>query len=273
MPELPEVETVRKTLKNRVLDHKIISFDCYWPNIIIGDQKEFAERIIGQTIGDVLRRGKYLLFMLDTDVIISHLRMEGKYYYSSTSKEKEKHTHVIFHLDKDKDLRYYDVRKFGTLQVVDKQEFDTVPPISLLGKEPFDMTAEELYERFKSISLPIKSALLNQKWVAGIGNIYANEICFAAKINPYKKAKDLSIKEIELIVEKSKEILNKAISLGGTTIHSFSNEGITGLFQQELFVHGLKNQKCLLCGDTIVKVKLQQRGTYYCPTCQGVKKE
>ena len=268
MPELPEVETVRHTLKKYVVGHRIIDCTSHWNNIIVGEVVEFIDRVKNQKIYDVLRMGKYLIFELDDYMMISHLRMEGKYFYCDTSDERNKHSHICFHLDNDKDLRYDDVRKFGKLQLVDKNQYLLLPPLNNLGKEPFDITVDELYNLFQKSSLPIKSALLEQKMIAGIGNIYANEICFAVNINPYKKAKFLTKEEVSLIIEKSIKILSRAIELGGTSIHSFSSGGITGLFQQELQVHGLVGKACVNCGSEILKCKVQQRGTYYCPVCQ-----
>jgi len=273
MPELPEVETVRNTLKQYVINHRVESVDSYWDNIIVGEVDAFRERIYGQVIHDVKRLGKFLIFELDQDVMISHLRMEGKYFYCDYHDPVEKHTHVCIHLDKGKDLRYHDVRKFGKLQLVDKSNYLEVEPLNRLGKEPFHITVDELYSAFQKTSLPIKTALLDQGMIAGIGNIYANEICFVSKIDPYRKARDLSKEEVALIIEKSIYILNRAIEQGGTSIHTFSSNGITGLFQQQLFVHGKNNQPCQICGSLILKEKINQRGTYYCPTCQEVKKK
>lgn len=266
MPELPEVETVRRTLQNFILDKTIESIDVYYDKIIDGDTQTFINVVSSQTIKDIDRYGKYLIFILDNDAFVSHLRMEGKYHIVKSGTPITKHTHVVFHLDDGHDLHYIDTRKFGRLQLVDKKTYKEVLPLCKLGKEPFDISYEELYQKLHKCSLPIKSALLDQRIMCGIGNIYANEICFRIGIDPRTKASRLSKKRVQELLEASVEVLHKAIAQGGTTIHSFDANGIHGLFQVELNVH--TKDICPKCQTPIKKIMLNQRGTYYCPRCQ-----
>lgn len=265
MPELPEVETVRNTLKQFILNEVILDVDVYYDSIIEGDTQEFIDSIKNQKITDIDRYGKYLIFKLENCAFISHLRMEGKYHIVDRNSEISKHTHVVFHL-RDKDLYYIDTRKFGRMQLVSLDNYREQMPLKKLGKEPFEIDELELYHLLHKSSLPIKTALLDQSVMAGIGNIYANEICFALGIDPRVKASRLSKNRVRELKNVSIDILNRAIQCGGTTIHSFDSNGIHGLFQIDLNVHGKK--ECKVCHTSIKKIMLNQRGTYYCPICQ-----
>lgn len=270
MPELPEVETVKRTLKPLIVNKTIKAIDIYYDRIIEDDQKLFCQKVINQTIRDIDRYGKYLIFKLDDVAFISHLRMEGKYRYCLSDEEISKHDHVVFKLDDGHDLRYNDTRKFGRMKLVSLQHYLEQAPLNKLGPEPFFIDEEKLYQQLKKKNQPIKHVLLDQSVICGIGNIYANEICFAMKISPYAKACQLTKKRVHELKEVSISILNRAIEQGGTTIHSFSANGIDGLFQVQLQVHGQK--VCKECGHKIVKEMLKGRGTYYCPHCQNAKK-
>lgn len=266
MPELPEVETVRQTLRQFVLKKKIHGIDVYYDKIINGDVSSFIQHITNQTIQDIDRVGKYLIFLLDDVAFVSHLRMEGKYHILDEKQPIDKHTHVVFHLDDHQDLRYIDTRKFGRMQIVDRYHYRLESPLNQLGKEPFDISTLELYQLLHQTSLPIKSALLDQSIISGIGNIYANEICFLMHIDPRTPAKRLSKKRVDELRMISIDVLNRAIAQGGTTIHSFDANGIHGLFQVQLNVHG--KMICPLCHHEIKKIMVHKRGTYYCPSCQ-----
>ena len=265
MPELPEVETVRQTLRQFVLNKEIIDVDVYYDKVIEDGKEVFQNTIRHQTIREIDRVGKYLIFVLDDVAFISHLRMEGKYHLLSHDHPIDKHTHVVFHL-KDQDLRYIDTRKFGRMKLVDKDLYREQDPLSKLGKEPFEITTDELYQHFHKTHLPVKTVLLNQSIIAGIGNIYANEICFRMHIDPRTKASRLSKRRVDELRRIAIDVLNHAIREGGTTIHSFDANGIHGLFQIQLNVHGQKI--CSICQGPIKKIMLQQRGTYFCPVCQ-----
>jgi len=272
MPELPEVETVRRSLAEKLVGKKILGVDIYHDNIIeYPNVLEFKKNIISQKINDVKRYGKWLIFELDDYYLLSHLRMEGKYFFKSSNDIRNKHEHVIFKLDDDIEFRYMDVRKFGKMHLILKDEIDKVGPLIKMGYEPWDkrVNVEYLKEKYKNKKLPIKSILLDQAIVVGIGNIYANEILFLSGINPLKKGYELSDSELELIIDNTKVVLEKAIAMGGSSIRSYTSvDGVSGLFQQELFVHGKVGDKCKKCGTLIEKIVVGGRGTYFCNKCQ-----
>lgn len=269
MPELPEVETVRRTLKNFIIGKKIKQIRVHYDKIVVGDTKIFVESLKGQTMRDIDRVGKYLIFILDRQAFISHLRMEGKYNIAEASKPLNKHEHITFQFSDDTELRYQDTRKFGRLELVNKETYRQDLPLCKLGPEPWDADPKELYSKIHKSSLPIKTLLLDQRIMSGIGNIYTNEICFNMKMHPLTPGKRVSKKRTAELIAVSKEILEKAIAQGGTTIHSFDANGITGLFQVQLQVHMQK--VCLVCNGAITKEMVRGRGTYYCKVCQKKK--
>ena len=272
MPELPEVETVKESLKLRLNNKKIIRTKVLWDNIIAYPNKdEFIKEIANQTISDVKRRGKFLMFDLDDYFLLSHLRMEGKYQICKKGDILSKHDHVIFVLDEGMELRYNDVRKFGRMKLIPKEKINDMPPFTELGLEPWDknLTVDYLKEHLKNKKIPIKTALLDQSIITGIGNIYDDEILFLSHINPLTPANQVSSNKLKLIIENTIITLDKAISEGGTTIRNYtSEEGVTGLFQNHLYVHTKAGKACPNCGTTILKIKVNGRGTYYCPKCQ-----
>lgn len=272
MPELPEVETVKETLKTKVINKKIKDVVINYDNIIeFPSVEKFVKQIVKQTIIDVKRRGKWLMFELDDYYLLSHLRMEGKFNLKNDGDQINKHEHVIFKFTNGQELRYQDTRKFGKMHLIKKDEVYNQKPLNELGLEPFDpnLTTKYLKEKFKKKTLPIKTALLDQSIIVGIGNIYADEILFLSKINPLKKASLLTIDDCSLIIKNTQKVLKQAIIDGGTTIRSYtSSEGVHGRFQQNLLVHTKEGEKCLNCGHLIVKIKVNGRGTYYCPDCQ-----
>lgn len=271
MPELPEVETIKNTLIPQIIGLKIESIEVLYPKIIEGDVTDFIQTLTFQTFNDIDRIGKYLIFKLDHNAFISHLRMEGKYFICDRYDTYNQHCHVIFHLSNGKDLRYYDTRKFGRMALCDLYDYANQKPFNKLAKEPFDIDYKELYQVLKKTTRPIKDVLLDQHVILGIGNIYANEICFRMKINPLASANNLSLKRVKELVEISIEVLNEAISQGGTTIHTFSANGIDGKFQVKLNVHGKTGVPCVNCQTPIEKIQLHGRGTYYCKKCQRKK--
>lgn len=272
MPELPEVETVKESLKLRLIGKKIRNVNILWENIIAYPSKEeFAREIGNKTIIDIKRRGKFLMFDLDNYYLLSHLRMEGKYFFKNNSEEINKHEHVIFDLDNNEELRYMDTRKFGKMYLIKKEEIDNIGPLKDLGLEPWDdsLTSDYLLNKYKSKKLPIKTVLLDQSIIVGIGNIYADEILFLSKLNPLKVSSLLSKSDCDNIIMYTREVLEKAIKMGGSTIRSYSSvDGVHGLFQNELLVHGKDKGNCPICNGNIDKIRVGGRGTYFCSNCQ-----
>ena len=268
MPELPEVRTVAKVLKNKIVGKTINNYQIRYPNIIEESSMPF-DNLIGKKITDITTYGKYLIFKIDNLYLISHLRMEGKYYIKEINEELNKHEHIIFILDNKISLRYHDTRKFGRMFLTD--DLSKCKSLTKLGLEPFDskITSTYLYNKLNKSNLPIKELLLDQSIIAGLGNIYANEVLFLSKINPFKKGKELTLNECNNILLSSKEILTNAIIDGGTTIKSYTSSlGVTGHYQDKLYVHKRDNLPCKICNTLIIKERIGGRSTYYCPNCQ-----
>lgn len=267
MPELPEVETVRKVLKKNLIGLKIDSLIVNYPSMIKTDLTEF-NNLIGEEIKDIKRYGKWLVFITTNYCLVSHLRMEGKYFYVPRL-DMNKHDQIIFKLNNGYYLKYNDVRKFGVMYLVkpDKLFIDT--PLKDLGLEPFskNLTSSYLLSKFKIKKTPIKTVLLDQSIITGIGNIYADEILFKSRIYPLKKASLLNESECLKIINNTKETLEEAISLGGTTIRSYTSSlGVKGSYQDKLLVHTKTN--CPLCNKKLEVIKIGGRSTYYCSNCQ-----
>ncbi|WP_186578410.1 DNA-formamidopyrimidine glycosylase [Aquibacillus kalidii] len=274
MPELPEVETIRKTLKHLVVNKTIKEVSVLWSKIIKqpDDIEEFKHLLVGETILDIRRKGKFLLFDLSHYVLVSHLRMEGKYGVFHHSDPILKHTHVIFHFEDKSELRYNDVRKFGTMHVFEKGKEMLDKPLNQLGPDPFesDFSIDTFYNKIHKSERNIKSILLDQSVVAGLGNIYVDETLFKAGVLPTRKGSDLSIEEVERIQAFSIETLAEAVEQGGTTIRSYVNsQGQIGMFQQQLYAYGQENKPCQKCGNPITKMKVAGRGTHVCLNCQS----
>lgn len=268
MPEIAEVRTVAKTLNERISHSKIKDIDILYPNIIEDDLDYFKKCLIGKEIKKVSNYGKYLLFDLGDKTLISHLRMEGKYFIKGEDEEVVKHEHIIFHLDDGRTLRYHDTRKFGRMHIANTDEVMS-KELSSLGLEIDDpnLKANDVYERIHKRRKPIKSVLLDQTIINGLGNIYVDEVLFASKIHPETLASALSLKDCENIIREGSIIIGKATEAGGTTIRSYTSSlGVYGSYQNYLKVH--TKEVCPECGSKILKIRVGGRGTYLCPKCQ-----
>lgn len=274
MPEMPEVETVRRTLTPLAVGKTIKRVDVWYDKVIVGDVKSFQQQLKGKTIEKIDRYGKYLLFRLGDLTIVSHLRMEGKYRLITADAPREKHEHLQFIFTDGSALRYDDVRKFGRLQLVETGTEGIVTGIKHLGPEALspEFTEDYFAKALKNKTKKIKNLLLDQTVVAGLGNIYVDEVLWQAKINPVAESKDLTKQQVQDLYEAINSTIKEAIKLGGTTIHSFLNaEGQAGGYQDRLEVYGRAGEDCLRCGGKLVKIKVNGRGTTYCPNCQTLK--
>ncbi len=274
MPELPEVETVKNTLANLVVGKTILSVDIYREKTIQNDSKVFKESLKGKMIKSFSRVGKFIIFHLSDDlVLISHLRMEGKFFLKDENETITKHDLVVFHFTDGTKLIYNDTRRFGIIKLSKKNDYMNEPPLSNVGPDPLmDIDPKYILKKYKNKSLPIKSVLLDQSIMSGIGNIYADEILFETHIHPLTKAKDLSLQDIKNILDAAKTILSRAVKLGGSTIKSYHpSEGVSGEFQINLKVYNHKDDKCSNCGARLRKMFVNGRGTTYCPHCQKMK--
>lgn len=271
MPEIAEVETVRNTLKKQILNKRIKEVKVLYPKMILSPIEEFQSVLKGNVFVDIKRRGKWLIFELENHYLLSHLRMEGKFFLKDSNEKPVKHEHVIVSFVDGTDLRYHDTRKFGRMHLIRKEELNSNPAIQKQGFEPGDaeLTAEYLLEKFKKKSIAIKTILLDQTIISGLGNIYANEVLFAARIHPFRIASSITKQEAQRIVESSAKIIKRAMELGGTTIKSYTSSlGVTGRFQQELCVHKRAGEECNVCHSIIKNEKINGRSTYYCEICQ-----
>ncbi|MDH6364203.1 formamidopyrimidine-DNA glycosylase [Enterococcus sp. PF1-24] len=275
MPELPEVETVRKGLVQLVKGKTITHVEVLWNKIIeLPEVEKFTNDLIGEQIIDVERRGKFLIFKLTHWDLISHLRMEGKYEFFSEKTVPSKHTHVIFNFTDGSQLHYHDVRKFGRMTLVAKNQSTDYKGIRKLGPEPIaeKFLVAEFINGLKKSAKAIKPLLLEQKLVTGLGNIYVDEALWQAKIHPEQPANTLKKAEILRLHTAIIEVLAQAVAAGGTTIRSYLNAlGEAGKFQQTLHVYGQTGSPCSRCGTEIVKTKVAQRGTHFCPKCQKLR--
>ncbi len=272
MPEKPEVLTVVKALKPKIIGKKIVDVEVLWDNIIEKPSvKEFKSILKNQIIEDIDTRGKWIVFHLTKNTLIVHLRMEGKFFFRKKDEPINKHEHVIFTFDDGMQMRFNDVRKFGKMHLLSKDKYLDELPLKEMGYEYNDnrLDADYLHAKLITKSIPIKSSLLDQSIIAGIGNIYDDEILFMSRISPLKKSNKVTKKECEAIIKNTNIVLDNAVKLGGTTIKSFtSSEGVHGLFQNKLLVHGKRGELCPNCNSPIEKIKINGRGTYYCPKCQ-----
>lgn len=277
MPELPEVETVRRTLEYQLGNPIIEDVQVMWQPLLANMRAdEFRAALRGKQIKKYERIGKYLIFDLDDLYLVSHLRMEGKYYVEEQSAPyDERHTHAILRFCDGRELRYHDTRKFGRMYVYDKQEpLSSRKAFAHTGYDVFDerVTPEYLYRSFHPRHIVLKQALLDQSVMAGVGNIYADEICFALRMHPETKIYHLRKKDFEQLLFHTRRILTGAIKAGGTTIRSYTSSlGVDGRFQLQLRVHAKEDEACPVCGNLIKKKVVATRGTCFCPTCQRKK--
>jgi formamidopyrimidine-DNA glycosylase len=276
MPELPEVETVRRTLNQLVIGKKIEQVTVSLKRIIQkpDDINEFSFFLSGQTIHSVERRGKFLMFLMDNYTLVSHLRMEGRYGLYNREDPLELHTHVVFHFTDGSELRYKDVRQFGTMHLFQRGQELEEQPLKKLGLEPLEESfhLDAFRAQIAHRTTKIKPLLLNQEYIVGIGNIYVDESLYMAGIHPEREACSLTPSELAALHEAIVKTLNDAVAAGGSSIKSFVNgQGEIGMFQHQFKMYGRKGQPCYSCGHPIEKTVVAGRGTHFCPKCQRIK--
>ena len=304
MPELPEVETTVRDLRPHLVGRTITRARVTWDRMVeTPNAKQFTREIVGNRIVAINRRGKYLVFELESahemprrareknadydantpnrkskiqnrksapnqKFLIVHLRMTGQFGFHEPRVKRDKHQHVHLLLDDGRELRFHDFRKFGRWWLVDNPEH----VVGKLGPEPLDMTKKEFLSRLRARRGHIKPLLLNQTFVAGVGNIYADESLWYAKIHPLRDATTLTDKEASDLYNAIRRVFRKAIGVGGTSFDATYKRinGASGEFQEDLRVVGRAGEPCYRCGTPIVKTVVGQRGTYLCPNCQRV---
>ena len=274
MPELPEVETVRRSLEPLVQGHSISEAEVYYGKIIkYPSVQAFLQQLKAQKIKGIRRRGKYLIFELSHEqLLIFHLRMTGRITAVKRETEVAKHTHLVIRLSNGLDLRFADIRKFGTVYLLNCGEECKVNGLFTLGPEPLgeEFSLSYLKEQIKGKKTAIKSFLLNQTKIAGIGNIYADEILFAARLNPGRKLDTLNDNEIEALHLAVRKKLLEGIKYRGTSFKDYVDGlGEKGEYQKRLQVYGRAGERCSRCGAALEKKVVAGRGTVYCPHCQS----
>jgi len=275
MPELPEVETVIKGIEPKIIRNEIIDFKKYSPKLRYQIEGNIRNKIIKKFVKSIYRRAKYIIIVLeDNQTIVIHLGMSGRIIISnSEDRIITKHTHFLISFSNEVDLIYIDPRRFGLIKVIPSNFLFKSKLFRHLGVEPLDRTFNRKYlkricENKKS---PIKSTIMNQKHVVGVGNIYASESLYLAKVNPIKESRLLTIEECNLIVKYIKKVLNKSIKLGGSSINDYAMvSGKLGDYQNKLAVYGREGSICRKrsCKSKILRIVIAQRSTFYCPVCQ-----
>lgn len=273
MPELPEVETIKNVLKPHIVGLSIENIKIYNESVIVHPcAEEFVTKLKGKTFEDVTRRGKFLIFCLSSgDRLILHLRMTGCLTVATADEPLTKHTHVVFVLSDKSELRYEDVRRFGKFWLIGKDEKDEYSGINKLGIEPFDddFNIDYLKRKIANSRKPIKELLLDQSIVAGIGNIYSDEICFAAKILPYRSGSSLTDNEIQALYETIPSALKYFIKANEISFEEYNlGKGKDYRNTPYLRVYGKKGQPCPMCGTLLSGKTINGRSCVYCPNCQ-----
>lgn len=268
MPELPEVETVKRGVSPYLLGNKIARIEVRNGRLRypVGEEIHALE---GETVQTVSRRAKYLLIETDNYRLVVHLGMSGAISVFDSDFSPRKHDHLIIHLESGKALFYNDARRFGFARTYGIDEMPDY--LNQLAPEPLSDAFNLAYFSglLKDRKRAIKTVLMDQKMVVGVGNIYANESLFLSKINPHREARSLTKEEQETLLGNIKKVLEKAIEQGGTTLKDFSKpDGTPGYFAQELLVYGREGKPCPNCDAPIIRTVITQRSTFYCESCQ-----
>lgn len=274
MPELPEVETVVRDLRPRVVGKKISRAEVRWRGTIATPRaREFAAQIRGAQVVALTRRGKFLVFHLRAPgrnapikFLLVHLRMTGGFSVEPRGAPPDEHVHVILHLSDGRELRFRDTRKFGRMWLVD----DHTRVTGKLGPEALEVSAKDFAALFDHRRGRLKPLLLDQTFLAGLGNIYADESLWYARLHPLRAAESLTRAEIARLRRAIRRVLTRAIALGGTSIDVMYKRvnGASGGFQNSLRAFDRDERPCRRCGTPIQKIVVGQRGTHFCPTCQ-----
>jgi formamidopyrimidine-DNA glycosylase len=276
MPELPEVESLRRILTRSAVGRTIVSARIGKLPLRRRVVPDFGALIVGRTIERISRRAKYLMIELSGDsIILAHLGMSGSITHRHSDFDARefdaKHDHLEFDLDNATRLVYNDPRRFGMVRLISRADLDVIAELKGIGPEPLsaDFNADYLAAQARGKKVAIKNLIMDQKIVAGVGNIYASEILFRAGVRPTRRAGRVKRVEIELIVEFTPKVLRAAIGSGGTTFRSYrDSRGRPGEFSKRLMVYGREGAPCYLCKTPIRNVVVGQRASFYCPKCQ-----
>jgi formamidopyrimidine-DNA glycosylase len=276
MPELPEVESLRRILHRSAVGRTIKKARINEPRLRRRITADFAAALGGRRIEDIARRAKYLVVSLSGDLtMLTHLGMSGSWTHRGDGFDagdfNPRHDHVVLVLDDGTTLVYNDPRRFGLLKVVPRNDLAALAELKALGPEPFsrEFNADYFASKARGKKVAIKNLLMDQRIVAGVGNIYASEILFIAKVRPTRRAARVTRAEIERIVDATPKILRAAIGSRGTTFRSYrDSRGQPGRFAERLQVYGREAKPCFVCSTPIRNVVVGQRASFYCPNCQ-----
>jgi formamidopyrimidine-DNA glycosylase len=270
MPELPEVETIKNELAPLAVGRRIKSVEFLWAKTLLSPSiPEFDARVKGQRIKSLERRGKYLILRLENgDSLLVHLRMTGSFLVSRDKALPSKHTRAVIHLDDGANMYFIDPRKFGKFQLVSG---GPVKALEKLGPEPLadSFTSAVLGKLLKGRKAPIKAALVDQEVIAGIGNMYADEVLYESRINPLRSSDSLSPEEIKRLHKAIRQVLKRAIENKGASISNYFRPGGEKGSAHEEFKVAHRKGECPVCGGPIKRIVVRQRGTYFCPVCQS----
>jgi len=270
MPELPEVETTRRGLEPHVGGRRIVALAVYEPRLRWPVPDDLPAKLAGQRILAVARRAKYLLIEVESGTLLVHLGMSGSLRILPVDTPRLTHDHYDLRLDSGQTLRFNDPRRFGSLHYV-LGETKRHPLLARLAPEPFDRAfdADYLWRITRRRRASIKQVLMNSRLVVGVGNIYASESLFRARIRPRRRAQSLTREEAKRLVRAIRAVLSLAIRVGGTTLRDYVGvDGAPGYFRQKLYVYERAGKPCRVCGAVIRQLTQQGRSTYYCARCQ-----
>ena len=270
MPELPEVETIRRSITPFLQGQTIQAVIVREPRLRWSVPKTLATCLLGQSIHDIQRRGKYLLFQCEQGYLLVHLGMSGNLRLLPAQTPVKKHDHLDIVFANELCLRYHDPRRFGCM-LWTSEPVSQHPLLINLGLEPLelDFTGNYLYQLAQQRKVPVKTYIMNSHIVVGIGNIYANESLFLAGIHPTKPSGQISLERYQGLAKSIQQVLSTAIENGGTTLRDFRDSaGNPGYFKPLLQIYGRTGQPCNQCGQPIQQQRLAQRATYYCSICQ-----
>lgn len=270
MPELPEVETIKRDIEKHLIGHKITDVWYDWAKGLQPDPETFIKQVKGKTFKDISRWAKLFIFYVDSVPLVVHLKLTGRLLYRNQTDPKDQFTHVVLKLDRGKELRFTDLRKFGWLRVL-KDEGGLDELLSEFGIEPFtsDFTLEKFTAIIKSKAIKIKPLLMDQHLIAGVGNIYSDEALWCAQIHPETPANKLSSDQVIKLYECIQKVLKEGIEDRGTSVDEYLDLfGRPGKHESNLQVFRKNGQACPRCGTTIRKIRVGSRGTHYCPNCQ-----
>uniref|UniRef100_A0A7V4JPY7 Formamidopyrimidine-DNA glycosylase n=1 Tax=Thermodesulfobacterium geofontis TaxID=1295609 RepID=A0A7V4JPY7_9BACT len=276
MPELPEVETIKKNLESKLIGQKLKNIIVFNQDFILKNKIKNLNTIVNTKLLSIKRKGKYLIFFFEKETLLFHLGLTGSFnLFSNKDKEeiteKEKKHFILNFQFETHELVYSDIRKFGKIRKARIEEISTLKELKNLGKDALEIDFEEFKTIFLKRNRNIKNLLMDQKVISGLGNIYVNELLFRAQISPFKNSKDLKEKEIKKLFFQMKKLLKEAISFRGSSIKNYVDaQGKKGEFQNRFLVYGKKNMVCLKCGESLRYQKISQRGTFYCPNCQSI---